>query len=408
MKRYRYRAYPTPDQEHSLARLFGCVRVVFNGAVAARNLAHTTGAPYPGRAELSRALTQAKGTPQRAWLTEVSSVPLQQSLDDADRAYRNFFDSIKGQRRGRKVGAPKFKTRRDRTQTARFTRNAGFRVRETTHGPGFLRLPKIGEVRFASSRALPSEPSSVTIIREAGGRYYASFVAVAPVRPAPNPKHGTAGVDLGLNHLAVLAYDDGTSEKVENPRHLKKKLRKLATAQKELARREKGSKNRNKSRTKVAVLHRKVRETRLDHHHKLARRIVDENQVIGAETLGINGMARTRLAKSIHDAGWGILTRLIEEKAIEVGRTVVRAKRSFPSTRLCSACGTISGKKPLNIRSWTCACGVVHDRDINAAENLRHVAAGHAETINACGGKISPAPVPAHPVETGTTRTPAA
>lgn len=388
LKRYRYRAYPTPDQEESLARLFGCVRVVFNDAIAARRQAHEAGASYPTLSELSRALTAAKTTPERAWLAEVSSVPLQQSLDNADRAYRSFFDSGKGKRKGHKVGAPRFRSRRDRRQSARFTRAASFRVTETPGGAGFVRLAKIGNVKFALSRTLPAAPSSVTVIREADGRYYVSFVVDAPARPAPAPLHSVAGIDLGLNHLAVIAYDDGSAIKVGNPRHLRKKLRKLARAQKEHARRVKGSANREKSRAKVAAIHRKVRETRADHHHKLARKIVDENQVIGLETLGISGLGRSSLAKSIHDAGWGLLVRLIEEKALEAGRTVIRAARDFPSTRLCSACGTIGEKKALHVRSWTCGCGTTHDRDTNAAVNLLHVAAGQAETKNDCGGAL--------------------
>ncbi len=243
----------------------------------------------------------------------------------------------------------------------------------------------------------------MTVIREPDGRYYLSFVVEASARTAPEPLHQVAGIDLGLNHLAVIAHEDGTSVKIENPRHLKKKLRKLATAQKELARRQKGSANREKSRLKVAALHRKVRETRLDYHHKLARKIVDENQVVGLETLGITGLGRTRLAKSIHDAGWGILIRLIEEKAAEVGRTIVRAERSFPSTRMCSTCGAIGEKKPLHVRFWVCGCGATHDRDINAAKNLRNVAAGQAETLNDCGGHASPVSVPAATRETVTT-----
>ena len=199
-------------------------------------------------------------------------------------------------------------------------------------------------MHFALSRGLPAAPSSLTVVREPDGRYYVSFVVEAPARCAPAPVHQVVGIDLGLNHLAVMAFDDGAGTKIGNPRHLKKKLRKLSTAQKELARRQKGSANREKSRHKVAALYRKVRETRLDHHHKLARKLVDENQVISLETLSITGLGRTRLAKSIHDAGWGILIRLIEEKAAEAGRTIVRADRFFPSTRLCSNCGAMERK----------------------------------------------------------------
>ncbi len=408
-KRYRYRAYPTGEQERALTRLFGCTRVVFNDAVKARRDAHLNNSPHPTTGELSKSLiTQAKMTSEREWLADVSSVALQQALQDADRAYRNFFSSIKGNRKGKRIGAPRFRSRHDARQSARFTANSGFKATETTHGIGHATLPKVGRVRFELSRPLPSAPSSVTVIREADGRHYLSFVVQVPdLAPCPAPVVGrVAGIDLGLNHLAVIATSDGTIEKVENPRFLKKKLRKLARAQKELARRQKGSTNRGESKARVATCHRKVREARLDHHHKLAGRIVRENQAIGLETLSITGLARTRMAKSVHDAGWGILIRLIEEKATTAGVTVVRADRAFPSTRLCSQCGTVTGAKALHVRTWTCACGVVHDRDINAAYNLMHVAAGQAETVNARGGTISPAlSVPARPGEAGTHRT---
>lgn len=385
--------YPSPDQEQKLARLFGCVRTVFNDAVSARETAREQGLPYPTRAELSKSLTLAKQTPERVWLGEVSAVPLQQALSDAERAYTNFFRSISGTRKGSKVRAPRFKSRRDPLQTARFTRNSGFSVadgwKNTGRRGGRLYLPKVGDLQISWSRKLPSDPSSVTVIRERDGRYFVSFVVDARPTPAPYATQA-AGIDLGLNHLVTIAYSDGTSEKVDNPRYMRKELRKLARAQKEHARRAKGSANREKSRAKIASIHRRIRESRQDHHHKLARRIVDENQVISLETLGISGLGRTRLAKSIHDAGWGILIRLIEEKAHESGRTVVRSARDFPSTRLCSVCGTIGEKKPLHVRSWKCECGATHDRDVNAAVNLLNVAAGHAETKNACRGNVRP------------------
>jgi len=344
----------------------------------------------------------SKKTPERVWLTEVSDVALQQSMRDADTAYRNFFSSLKGTRKGRKVKAPRFKSKHDHRQAIRITGKNNFAIRKVNHHKALLRLPKMGELRLNLSRPLPATPTSVSVIREADGRYYASFVVDTAVIDRPAPVHQHAGIDLGLNHLAVIAYDDGTHEKVENPRGLRKQQRKLARAQKELARRQKGSANRNKSRTKVAALHRKIRETRADHHHKLARKIVDENQVIGVEDLAVAGLARTRLAKSVHDAGWGMLLRLIEEKAVEAGRTLVRADRFFPSTRLCSACGVIGEAKALSVRSWVCGCGVAHDRDVNAAVNLLHVAAGHAETVNACGGDVSLQRAAANPGEAGT------
>lgn len=396
--RYRYRIYPDPVQQQLLARTFGCARVVFNDAVHARQLSHRARLPYPDMNSLKRAMAASKATPARAWLKDVGSTALQEAVIDADTAYKNFFASLRGQRKGRKVRAPRFKSRKDRRQCFRITGLNNFAVRTDSAGRPVVRLQKIGEIRMALHRTLPSTPSSVTIIQEADGRYYASFVTRTDTGPLPVIDR-SAGIDLGLNHLASIAYSDGTVEKIENPRFLKKKLRKLATAQKELARRQKGSANQEKSRIKAAALHRKVRDTRADHHHKLARKIVDENQVIGLETLGITAMARTRLAKSVHDAGWGTLVRLIEEKAATAGRTVVKMARDFPSTRQCHHCHLVREKIPLHVRFWTCAgCGTVHDRDINAALNMLNVAEGQApprkgkvtETQNDCGGAARP------------------
>lgn len=410
LKRYRYRAYPTKQQEVALGRVFGCVRVVFNDAIAARNAAREQGARIPTASMLSkRLLTDAKASPERAWLGEVSSVPLQQALADADRAYRNFFQSLSGRRKGKRVGAPRFKSRRDRVQKARFTKNAwdkktGIQITHTSHGVGHLMIPKVGRVRFASSRDLPSPPSSVTVIREGDGRYYLSFVVEVAEVALPATAR-VSGIDLGLTDLAAIVSSDGTREKIANPRHLRRKERALARAERSLSRKTKGSANSEKARVKVAVLHRKVRETRLDHHHKLALRLVHENQVVAVEGLSIQGLARTRMAKSIHDVGWGILLRLIEEKAEQYGREVVRISQWEPTSQVCSCCGVKDGKKSLKIRVWTCpACVVVLDRDYNAAVNIL-VAAGLAETLNACGGNMRLALASAIPNEAGTHRT---
>lgn len=386
LKRYRYRAYPTQGQCVAASRLFGCTRVVWNDALAAREAARRNGESVPSRSDLSAALTAMKRTPERQWLAEVSSVPLQQSLADLDRAYRNFFDSRTGKRRGRAVQPPRYKKRSNR-QAARFTRNAGFKVQEASHGVGFVSLPKVGRVRYASSRPLPSEASSVTLILEPDGRYYVSFV-VDVQSETPAPVESVAGVDVGLADLAVVARSDGTREKHPNPRWLRAKERRLGRAQRALSRKQRGSVNRDKARRRVAVQHRKIREARLDHHHKLALKLVRENQVVAVEGLSVAGLARTRMAKSIHDAGWSILLRLLQEKARTFGREVIVIDRWAPTTQTCAVCGDLGGKKPLNVRRWPCQeCGTYLDRDYNAAVNIM-VAAGLAETLNARGGSV--------------------
>ncbi|WP_249358078.1 transposase [Nocardia cyriacigeorgica] len=362
----------------ALARAFRCARVVFNDAVAAREAARRAGLPLPKDGELSKALTAAKATPERAWLGEVSSVVLQQALADANTAYRNFFASITGKREGPRLGPPRFRSRRDNRQTIRFTRNARFAV---TPG-GKLRLPKIGDVAVRWSRQLPSPPSSVTVIKDAAGRYFASFVI--EVAPEPMPQvDAEVGIDLGLTAFAVLS----NGKTIASPKFFRQAERRLRKAQRNLSRKEKGSKNRAKARVKVARAHARVRDARLDFAHKQAMAVIRENQAVYVEDLCVSGLARTRLAKSVHDAGWGLFLRLIREKAARYGRTVVKVNRWFPSSQICSACGRVDGPKPLRVRTWTCPCGVVHDRDLNAAINI--LAAGRAERPNACGETVS-------------------
>lgn len=376
--RYQYRVYPTPGQQKSLARAFGCARVVFNDAIAAREAARREGLPYPKDAELSKALTAAKRTEQRAWLTEVSSVVLQQALADANTAYHNFFASITGKRNGSRVGAPRFRSRRDNRQSIRFTRNAHFSV---TSG-GKLRLPKIGDVPVRWSRELPSDPSSVTIIKDAAGRYFASLVVQMNDEPLPEVD-AEVGVDLGLTTFAVLS----NGKIIDSPKFFRRAERQLRKSQQTLSRKEKGSSNRAKARIKVARAHAKVRGARLDFAHKQSTTLIRENQAVYVEDLCVKGLARTRLAKSVHDAGWSMFLRLVEEKAARYGRTVVKVDRFFPSSQTCSDCGRVDGPKPLSVRTWTCPCGAVHDRDLNAARNI--LAAGRAERLNACGETVS-------------------
>jgi len=250
------------------------------------------------------------------------------------------------------------------------------------------------------ARALPAVPSGVTVIREAGGRHCASFVVQVGAAPLPATT-SDVGFDLGLARLAVLS----TGEVIENPGQLRRRARALARAQRALAAKAKGSKRGAKATGRVAVQHRKA--PRLDAHHRLAHRIACDNQVIYVPDLAVSGLARTRLAKSVHDAGWAI--RLLQERALRLGRTVVKVSRWFPSSRLCSACGFSSGSKPLEVRSWTCPqCGAAHDGDVNAARNIlvegRMVAAGLAETRNARAGGLRGGLVPAAAREARTRR----
>ena len=396
--RYNFRVYPTPGQRVSLARAFGCARVVYNDALALRRAAHKNGQPWIPDGEVLRRITvEAKTTPERAWLGEVSSVVLQQAVADCNTAYRNFFNSLSGKRKGRKVGAPKFRSRKDHRQAIRFTKNAHFRVMPN----GKLRLPKVGEVEVRWSRDLPSEPSSVTVILDAASRYHVSFVVAIEGDEALPPADDEIGIDLGLTHFAITS----TGRKIDAPKFLRKAERRLKRLQRNLARKTKGSNNRNKARVKVAQAHAKVADTRRDWHHKLSTTLIRENQAIYVEDLCVAGMARTNKAKSVYDAGWSQFVNMLEYKAARYGRHLGKINRWFPSTRMCNTCKVVGPKLPLHIRSWTCVCGATHDRDINAAHNI--LAEGRSERLNACGSQVRPSSVVAPRSEAGTHRRPA-
>jgi putative transposase len=344
-------------------------------------------------------ITVAKTSEARGWLAEMPSVALVQSVNDSRRAWRNFFDSATGKRRGRKVGRPRFKSRKDHRQSFRLTRN-GFSLKAN----GRLFLAKVGEVRVRWSRELPSVPSSVTIIAEPDGHFYASFVVEVAAAPLPATDR-EAGVDVGIARLATVATTDGQRVDVANPKYLGRKLHKLRRLEREKSRRQKGSANRAKTRRKIAVAHNEVARSRRDYHHKAALALVRENQVIHVEDLNIAGMVRNRrLARAISDAGWGQFVKIIAEKADHYGRTVHTVSRWLASSKTCAACGHRLDELPLHIRSWVCpSCQTVHDRDHNAANVI--LAAGRAERLNACGARVRPQPVAAVGVEAGSTPT---
>jgi putative transposase len=409
--RYRYRIEPTSVQQCMLGRVFGCCRVVFNNALRLRAEAYRAGVKLSDSEIQRQVITAAKPTIERGWLAEVPSVALVQSVNDSHRAWRNFFDSATGKRHGRRAGRPRMKSKKDHRKSFRLTRN-GFSVRPS----GRLFVAKVGEVRVRWSRRLPSEPSSVTIIREPDGRYYASFVVDVSAAPLPMQSR-EAGVDVGITRLATIAASDGTRVDVHNPRHLGRKLRTLRRLEREKSRRQKGSNNRDKTRRKVAIAHNEVARARRDYHHKKAVALVRENQVIHVEDLNIVGMVKNRrLARAIADAGWGQFVRIIGEKAEFRGRTLHQLSRWLASSKTCSGCGRRVDELPLQVRQWTCpSCRVVHDRDHNAAKVL--LAAGRAERLNAShesgrdresspgGAHVRPQPVAAVGDEAGSTPT---
>ncbi|MEG3833212.1 MULTISPECIES: transposase [unclassified Microcoleus] len=361
--RYQYRFYPTNQQQQSLARLFGCVRVVYNDALAICKQSEKK----PKSAELQKTvITQAKKTEERAWLSEVSNIPLQQSVADLEIAFKNFFDSCKGKRKGRKVGYPKFK-KRTNSQSARLTRG-GFSIKD-----GGVYLAKIGVVKPIWSREFPASPSSVTVIKDCANRYFLSFVVdIEPI--SVEAKNQSIGIDLGIKTFAVMS----NGEKAVSPSYkaLDRRVRQL---QRRLARQQKDSKRRNRTRIQIAKRHNQIADTRKDFLHKLSTQVVSENQTIVLEDLNVSGMVKNRkLSRVISQQGWREFRVLVEAKSEKYGRKFVVISRWEPTSQTCSDCGYRWGKVDLSVRSILClGCGSEHDRDKNASINIEKVGTGH-------------------------------
>ncbi|MFS8783461.1 RNA-guided endonuclease InsQ/TnpB family protein [Synechococcus sp. R5-13] len=373
-KAYSYRFYPTPDQETLLRKTLGCVRLVYNRALAARTQAWQERQERISYAQTSALLTEWKKQPQLQFLNEVSCVPLQQSLRHLQTAFDNFF--------ARRASYPKFKKKRD-GGSAEFTRSA-FRWKD-----GQVFLAKCSEpLNIRWSRQLPKgvEPSTVTVRLSPVGEWHVSLRFDDPRDLTLAPAQQSVGLDVGVSSLVALS----TGEKVANPKHWNQRYKQLRRAQKALSRKQKGSKNRYKARLKVAKIHQKIANSRQDHLHKLTTRLIRENQTIVAETLAVKNLIRnSKLAKAISDAGWGELLRQLEYKARWYGRTLIWVNRWFPSSKTCSGCGYTLARLPLKVREWECPrCQARHDRDINAARNL--LAVGH--TVSACGADVRPKP----------------
>jgi len=361
--RYKYRFYPSIQQRQSLAQLFGCCRVVWNDALALCKAS----AKLPSSGDLQKLfITHAKKTEERWWLSEVSAIPLQQSIADLGVAYKNFFNSHNGKRKGKKLGSPRFKKKTSQ-QSAKLTRG-GFSINKET-----VYLAKIGRVNPVWSRELPSEPSSVTIIKDCANRYFLSFVVdVEPIQQ--DAKNPSMGIDLGIKTFAFMS--DGTKAESPNYRKLDRKVRNL---QHKLARQEKGSKRREKTRIEIAKTHNKIAETRQDFLHKLSTKVVSENQAIILEDLNVSGMMKNRkLSRAISLQGWRQFRVFCEAKSVKYGREFVVISRWEPTSQVCSDCGYKWGKLDLKVRSVQCVnCGVTHDRDENAAKNINKVGMGN-------------------------------
>ena len=368
---YRFRCYPSPDQEVILARTFGCTRFAYNYMLRLRTDAWLKEQKRIGYHETSALLTELKKTPEHAWLNEVSSVPVQQSLRHLQTAFGNFF--------AKRAKYPSFKSKHDK-QAAEYTAS-GFKWDGKV-----LKLAKMDaplNIRFSRTIPKAAKLTTVTVSKDAAGRYFVSMLCDDTVQEKPKAA-GKIGIDLGLTHFAILS----SGEKIAAPKTFRKNEAKLATLQRRLAKKAKGSANRRKAKLKVARLHAKIADSRKDFLHKLSTRLVSENQTIAIETLAVSNMQKNHcLAKSISDASWSEFVRQLEYKSLWYGRELIGIDRWYPSSKRCSDCGHTVKKLPLSVREWTChECGSIHDRDVNAARNV--LAAGLA--VSALGESVNP------------------
>ena len=370
---YKYRFYPTLEQAAELSRTFGCVRKVWNLALQARTTAWHQRQERVTYLQSSALLTGWKRSGDLGYLNEVSSVPLQQGLRHLQSAFDRFWHN--------QARYPKFKSRKKSRASTEYTRSA-FRYRD-----GQLHLAKMtAPLAVVWSRPLPdrAEPSTVTVSRDPAGRWFVSLLCQCPVQPHP-ASATVVGVDAGITSLVTLS----TGEKIANPRHERRDRARLALAQRRLARTQKGSANRDKARLKVARVHARVSDRRRDFLHQLTTRLVRDNQAVVIEDLSVRNMVRNHhLARAISDAAWRQMRAMLAYKCEWYGRDLVVTGRWYPSSKTCSACGHAASSLPLAVREWECVnCGVRHDRDINAAVNIR--AAGLA--VLACGAGVRPA-----------------
>lgn len=362
LKAYKFRLYPNEKQKEFFIKTFGCVRFVYNKMLEDRIELYEESKLNPGIKQ--KLPTPAQYKPEFPFLREVDSSALCNAQMNLNKAYSIFF-------KNKDFGFPKFKSKKN-SRNSYTTSNQMNKVRISGSR---IRFPKVGFIKFKQHQSFNGLIKNATIVMTKSRKFFVSLLVIEDEKELI-PAKNKIGIDLGLEHFAITTNDEWTSEKVANPRFLRKSEEKIKKAQRALSRKKIGSKNQDKARMILAKKHEKIANQRKDFLHKLSKRIVDENQVIVVETLKSKNMMKHRkLSKSIGDASWYEFVRQLEYKSSWHGRKLIKADQWFASSQICSSCGFNCGKKTLEIREWECKnCKTIHDRDINASINLLNLA----------------------------------
>lgn len=352
----KVRLYPTAEQVQGLTKNFGAVRRVWNYFLGKSIEEYQESKKGFKFSQACKELTALKKTEDYLWLSEADSQALQQSLKNLEKAFKNFFEG--------RARFPKFKSKFHKQSIA-----YPQRVSVVEQG---VKLPKIGLIKAKITRPLEGKVKTVTISKTTTDKYFASILfEVKDIEVIPQAEIRITGIDLGLIDV-ITGFDGEKTHKVKNPRHFKKIRKNLRRKQQNLSRCQKGSNRRNKAKKLVAKVYEHLANSRQDFYHKISRKLTDDNQVLVFENLNIKGLKRTKLSKSLNDACLGMLINFCQYKIERKGGKLIEIGRFFPSSQICSHCGFKSGKKPLNIREWTCPnCSTHHDRDENASKNIR-------------------------------------